>query len=841
MSKRFFVKHRSFNTLLVAATLVLLLSGCTAWIKTEQSAVVDWVRLSAEQSIGQTFVAKYDGLTGIYFYLSPKGTGKGEIRLHLRSDAQIDNDLAESINSLAIDAVKSAGYYGFFVPSQKSSNGTYYYAVLEVTGKGDVQVGRTNGDAYLNGALYQNGTPEDGQTAFQLSYSRRVLIPGLGREALNWAAILALGIFLFILPGWGILSILWTGWGGFTWPEKTGLAAGLSIALYPIIFLWTDIIDLHLGAIYAWLLPLTGLGIILWRNRKWVIAGRSKNEKKVVLVWADLVFIGLMVLIVFTRFWSIRSLDVPMWGDSYHHTMIAQLLADNGGLFKSWQPYAELTTFTYHFGFHSAAAVFYWITHMDMSKSVLWVGQLMNVLAIVVLYPLAKKVGHSEWAGVAAVLVGGLLSPLPMYYVNWGRYTQLAGQVIMPAAIYFTWIALESEQRGSETSFSNTKSNWLQKLFRNELEIGRMAVLWILLGGLALTHYRILIFAIIFFVMFIVIYGRRLTWRNMLTRTFWIGTGAGLLFLPWFVRTFSGRIILFFASQISTPVSTASNWAHEYNAIGDISSYLPIWLWLLWPISILWSLWRREKGVLLISLWSFSILLVANPQWLRLPGEGLLNNFAVFIAAYIPASVVAGYLLGRVTSIKTKNGIPSMSSLLILVISLLIFAAGLSGVRDRMVDLQVAGHELVTRPDIRAAVWIRENTPQAARFLVNSFFAYGNMDIVGSDGGWWLPLLAKRQTSLPPLSYDSEQGPRPDYISWINDLTAEIQNKGLTNPEVLRLLRERGIDYLFIGQRHGRVNYSGPYVFDPQQLLGNPEFRVVYHQDRVWVFEILVH
>ncbi len=65
--------------------------------------------------------------------------------------------------------------------------------------------------------------------------------------------------------------------------------------------------------------------------------------------------------------------------------MIAQLLVDHGGLFTSWQPYAEMTTFTYHFGFHSAVAVFDWLTHMEIPKAVLWAGQILNILAVIVL------------------------------------------------------------------------------------------------------------------------------------------------------------------------------------------------------------------------------------------------------------------------------------------------------------------------------------------------------------------------------------------------------------------------------------------------------------------------
>jgi len=388
---------------------------------------------------------------------------------------------------------------------------------------------------------------------------------------------------------------------------------------------------------------------------------------------------------------------------------------------------------------------------------------------------------------------------------------------------------------------------------------GRMALTWLILGGLALTHYRVLIFAVLFFGTFFMLRTARDTWRALLSRTFWLGAGAGLLFLPWFIHTFAGKIMLIFATKLSTPVAAVSTWTQQYNAIGDLSSYLPAPLWLLLPVSILWGLWRREKGVALISLWSFLILLAANPQWLRLPGEGALSNFAVFIAAYIPVSVLGGYLLGQVASSKLQvasgracperspelrrrvvEGLQVASAPRFLAIALLVFVfvIGVWGGRQRLSDLQVMPHALATRPDIRAAEWIQENTPQDARFLVNSFFAYDDTVIVGSDGGWWLPLLARRQTTLPPLNYGSERGPRPDYVHWINALTTEIQNKGIAHPDVLALLRARGVTHVYVGQRQGRVNYGGPHVLEPEQLLASPNFRPVYHQDRVWVFEV---
>ena len=824
MKSGIFSNRKSIYKIFLFLVLVsLLLSGCTQWVNPEQPVAVDWVTLSAGQTIGQTFVAEYDGLTGVYFYLSPQKTGNGEIKLHLRSASQDIDDLAVSMNALAVGKVKATGYYGFFVPAQATSNQKYYYAFLEVTGSGDIQVGKAAGDAYLNGALYQNGAPEDAQAAFQLSYSRRKAILGLGLEMVTWAGILALGFFLFILPGWGLFSLLWSSWGGLRWPEKLGLSAGLSLALYPLLLLWTSIIGLHLGAIYAWLLPLAGLGIVMWRNRKRLSVGKLPHiTSGLSITWPEIVFIALFVLIILTRFWAIRSLDLPMWGDSYQHTMMAQLLVNHGGLFNSWLPYADLTTFTYHFGFHSTAAIFDWITHLDMSKAVLWVGQLLNILAVIALYPLAKKVGRCQWAGVAAVLVAGLLSRMPMYYVNWGRYTQLAGQVILPGAIYLAWTALKSKTR-----------DWRL-----------IGLVWIALAGLALTHYLVAIFASLFFVAFILLHIQSKKVHALFVNISIILVGVVVLFLPWFAHVFLGKLPNIFTYYVTAPTQAAFTFLQESNAIGNLSFYLPTTLWLFLFFCIAWGLWRRKKSLVLIGLWWSLNLLATNPQWLHLPGEGVITNFTLFIASYIPAGILIGAGFGWLQL--TLKGYPIVKHLprrkwvYSFLLILLLVGIGLWNVPQRLDDLQEMSGVLVTRPDIRAAEWIREHTPNDARFLVNSFFAYGGTLIAGSDGGWWLPLLANRQTTLPPLTYGSEQGPQTGLYP-LGKHSSPVRSRTKASRILMYWLfiRACAIGYIYIGQREGRVNYSGPNILNPDQLLSSPYFRLIYHQDRVWIFEIV--
>ncbi|MFV2043810.1 MAG: hypothetical protein ACC700_11325, partial [Anaerolineales bacterium] len=497
--------------------------------------------------------------------------------------------------------------------------------------------------------------------------------------------------------------------------------------------------------------------------------------------------------------------------DSYQHTMITQLLVDNRGLFDSWEPYAALQTFTYHFGFHAGAAAFSWMTGFAAPNAVLWVGQILNGLAALALYPLGRKVGGNRWAGVAAVLIAGLLAPMPMYYVNWGRFTQLAGQVILPAAVYLIWLVAERR-----------RTDWRL-----------LSIAAVTLGGLSLTHYRVLIFAALFLPALFILTARKAGARVLLGKFLLVVLGATMIFFPWLIRLFSGSIPEAFATQLTTAATEVPAWIQQYNAISSLSFYLPLWLWILLGLSVIWGLQRRRTDVAVIGLWSLLVLLAANPQWLNLPGEGAISNFAVFIAAYIPASVAVGAAFGWMTEWRWgRKAAPWIFALL-----LMIFAVG--GASRRLEDLREQEHTLVTRPDRNAMSWIESNTPESARFLVNSFLAFGDTTAVGSDGGWWIPQLGRRQNSVPPINYATERGPAPGYAAWVNQLTRELQVKGVDDPEVRDMLRQRGLTHIYVGQRQGRVNYNGPQTLDPQLLLDSPNFRPIYHEDRVWVFEII--
>jgi hypothetical protein len=912
--------------LLVVLLLAIPLSACGSTLGRQQLAPTAPKSITLENgdTIGQTFAAQFDGLAGIELYIQPRTAGDGELRLHLRAGPHAPDDLAAG--ALPVAQIARPGFYRLTFQPQPASRGRDYYALIEFAGHGRVKVDRADGDAYLDGVLYQDGKPEDAQLTSTLIYDQPEMLRGFANLGLVWLGMLLAGVLLYVVPGWALLEATWPAARALPWAARLGLAAGLSLALYPLLLLWTNLVGLHAGPLYAWTPVIVGLATLLWRSRARLLARRAngvvgvvppgfglrrrRGEEARVLApssvshdtavpvvqpepgaawrvwarsdafWPDLALVVTIVLIAITRFSAAGDIDVPVWGDSYHHTLITQLLVDNGGLFNSWQPYAEMQSLTYHFGFHTAAAVMHWVSGLAVPQAVVWAGQLLNVLAVLALYPLALRVGGSRWAGVGAVLLAGLLAPMPSYYINWGRYTQLAGQAILPAAIFLIWAAIEGERPTSDGR--RPTSSGIGGAVRSRFAAFRsfaswrfFILPWVALAGLGLAHYRVLIFVVFFFpALFLFQLGRQ-PLASLVGRMAAVGVGAGLLFIPWFVHVFAGRILANLAIRLSTPAAALPAATQEYNAPVDPRTILPALVWLLLLFALAWALWRRERAAALIGLWWLFLLLAVNPHWIGLPGTGALTNFALLIAAYIPAGVLLGAGLSWLLSAaddrpfastqgrrsatddisenresRTENRISSfatlspchlvtLSAVIRGMMAVLLAGLALWGAGQRLADLDVAQHALVTRPDERAAAWIKANTPPDARFLVNAFFAYGGATVVGSDGGWWLPLLAGRQTTLPPILYGSEQAPRPDYRLWINALPTLLGQKPPDDPEVLAMLRERGVTHVYIGQRQGRLNYDGPGILEPRQLLASPHFRPVYHEDRVWVFEVV--
>ena len=100
------------------------------------------------------------------------------------------------------------------------------------------------------------------------------------------------------------------------------------------------------------------------------------------------------------------------------------------------------------------------------------------------------------------------------------------------------------------------------------------------------------------------------------------------------------------------------------------------------------------------------------------------------------------------------------------------------------------------------------------------------------DGG--SRLLTGRQTTLPPITYGSERAADPAYTRRINTFAAELREHPLPARRGYSLVREAGIDYVYVGAHHGQED-----GIDAEALRHDPAFQVVYDQDGTTIFQIM--
>jgi len=805
----------------LALALLLFLTSCgpvTEAAQPQSDPQLSWT-LSGAHSIGQTLVAYHDGLNGVEVALSPAAGGHlPPLAFSLRPDPLNPERLREGVG--VTGALTSDGWARLaFPPLVDSRSKRFYLEVAWPDGAVTVPVGPAG--AYRSGAAYLDGQAQEAQLAFRLTYDSGAMALGMLRKAIAGLPQAMAAALLFLLPGLALTA--WLLPRGSAGPAgRLALSAGLSVALFPLILLAARTAGgLKLGPAAVWLmLAICGASLLpkAWRALR---AGDLRQRLRECWSWPSAVLVIVVGLVFAVRLIVVGGLAAPMWGDSYEHAVVSQLLADNGGLFDSWQPYAPFDTFTIHYGLHAAIVFFQWVTGIDMVQSVIVASQILNGLAVVALYPLAVRLSQRSalkgrrWTGVAVVVIAGLLSPMPMFYLNWGRYAQLASQVVLPVALWFLCDALEAPRRHA----------------------GRLALAAVAAAGLVLCHYRASLFYVAFVLCWWPLYGlsnwrgqgRR--WMDSAMRLGIVGLATAVLLLPQALHVSQGYLL----PAIDQAAAQPSSWAailEDYRMWQQLTLFVPLPLLVMAALGLIWSLIRRRWGMVAVGLWAVALAALKSADLLNLPAIGLLTSFAVIIAWYMPISMLGAEFAGNLAQWLT-GWRPRLGQVVVIGGLLL---ASLWGAREQMAVIDPY-HEMVTHADRAAMDWIAGQIPADALFAVNGFTVYGDTSIVGADGGWWIPLLARRQTTMPPqYALLNEIPSEPGYLQRLTKLVLDLQAAPATSPEGRQLLCENGITHVYIGQGQGLVGSPRPALFSAADLAASPAFDTLYHQDRVWIF-----
>ncbi|HET9494059.1 MAG TPA: DUF6541 family protein [Chloroflexia bacterium] len=619
---------------------------------------------------------------------------------------------------------------------------------------------------------------------------------------------------------------------------------GLSIALWPLFLLYLTLAG---GGISWWLIwiVLAASAVVIALAGRFLPSSAPAAEGRPIAVMLVLAVVTLGALAF--RLWDIQGISVPMFGDSLHHTLITRMILEGGEVPSGYQPYAPVDTFTYHFGFHTLAAVLGIAGGLDAPGAVLVMGQVLITAAVPAAYFMNRLLFSSRLAGLGAAIIVGFVSIMPAYYVNWGRYTQLAGHVLVAIAIGLT-------------------AHLMSRGFKR----GDLALVAICVGGLVVVHYRVLIFYGLF--------GLALGAWQLISRRY----APGDLFAGWargLAAVVIGLIVAgawiinlsvnYFPVLAGRLRSVTPDYLAQYNNPDTVR----VFAGLLLPSLALVGL---ALGIVNLIAGRGRVLLTTAPEIEPRPGDmaitlaiwsallvgslfvvpGAIGGYAVAISIYIPLAALGGYGVGQGLGwIQERTGLPEgvpASLMLALGLGAMLFM-GTWHVSDP------AQFQYVQESDRRAFEWVRANTPPDSRFLISSEFSYLGRNVTGTDGGMWLPILAGRITSLPVLSAWVEHSPFPDFFPdtrrlaaytqpWdpLRELDASFQEylvdlgiiptpAGMSDEVVLELMRKLGITHVYSGAQEGKSLSR----LDVEAMRADPvHYELVYFDGGVYIFRV---
>lgn len=610
---------------------------------------------------------------------------------------------------------------------------------------------------------------------------------------------------LFLLPGYALFALARRQLD-FDPIESLCMALGLSLAAIPLALYATTLLGLKVGpSVMAGLLFLCAI-LVIWDWRRPSVEA-SPRDPATTLIYAALALVFLFTLA--GRLWSVRDLQFPLWTDPYAHTVITQLIVDKGMVPNSYEPYAPIHEFTYHFGFHALTAAFHWVTALPVPKSLVIAGQILNALVVPTTYIFVQRLFRNRSAGLAAAMIAGFLSHMPGQFVNWGRYTQLDGQILLPVVMVLYLTVLRK-----------AASSW------------RVLLLTALaFAGLFFAHYRIFIFAVL---LAIILFANAFLWpkswgqarRTLLLNNLVIAVTGLLVLGPWLWRLaggFGGN----YARTVVTGYQEEVHGAYFGFAFKELTDFgTHGYLWGLAALGALWGLWRRDPMVMALLLWIVAIFAGANLHLINF--TPLYSNTIGILVLYLPLSALGGYVVAEAASWVAKRFDIKVGRSPRWAIGLLVLVS-LLGIRTLFRDTGMITFDnaFVRSGDLAAMEWIRREIGEDALFYIATNFWTPTV-AHGLEGGYYLPLLAARQTIMPLQNYASDG--TMEYRTLVNQRLRDLASAPDSHA-LWQTMQQYGITHVYIGER--------PTPVDPHLFLDNPQdFELLYDGGNVWVFAV---
>ena len=586
---------------------------------------------------------------------------------------------------------------------------------------------------------------------------------------------------LITIPGWML-----SGWASLPPSQRTvAWVAGAFIgpSFIAVLYLW--------AATLAWAVPVAGIWWVLvgaggwWGWRWW---HRDVRDQVVwqVPAWYWLVALAvLMCLVIWTRQQHIAPLVLPAWVDGVHHALLIRVAYETQRAPLDLSPYLPVTALTFHSGYHSIMALLLaWsgIGLDALGTYVLLSGQVLNLLAVISVALLAWYWWRSPLAVAATVMIGGLVTIMPAYYVAWGRYTLLMGMIWLPVTI----MVYDALWQSTASRF------WI----------------WggIIVAGLALVH-------MVVFVMW-------LAWvlvlwcsRGWPSRGVWYSAGlAMVLTAPWWWLVLTHTR----AGAGASAMHVVGNVSHNAFIAGLFWALNNQWLIPAMLVVVAWAIRRRSLTWARLLAWGGVIALLANPPVIGLPYISFFTNETMSTALYVPIALSAAWFMHVL-----QRWVPPVFLVVVLAIGGVIGAQGMQTV--------VRAETIIsTADDLQALEWAQHQQWPADTLVLTG--AQGWMWGVdrGVDGGWWMLPLVGVAVTTPPVLYTYATD---DWVDEIRQLSAAVRTSDGSAAGIRTIVAAHAqITHIYASERSPTLK--------PSQLMTAPWLEVVYQAGDVTLFRV---
>lgn len=609
-------------------------------------------------------------------------------------------------------------------------------------------------------------------------------------STVNWINLIFAMIFVSG-PGWILITLI-PNLRKLNFLSKLLLAYCIIISLFSLYLSFGRLTSLEISwDIVKYILILSWV-IILFQFKN---SHRIKNKS---FDFYQFFLLLIIFLVLFIILFNLRNIVAGLGSDSYHHTLITQLILDQGKAPNNYEPYAPIISFSYHFGFHALSALLSYFSGIPVRLIIPITGVLILGLATLSTYFLSLQLFQNNRVSFLTGLLTICTSVLPYYLINFSRFPQLLGLVFcgVLVSLFILW-------------------------HKENFSINFIPIISLITLGQAFTHYRITIMSLIgisIFILFITFEEDNKI--HFLKKNFlnWLlyGLSTIILFAPWFIK-----FLILQQNGYSGEIGGANEQFFSIDRLGsEVNNYitnLPIMI--IFSLAILLAIKDKIKKVILLFSWSAVLLFLSGPFFLGT----FMDTVSVIFSLYVPILIVVGWFLIKfIEKINLDKGNPKFifTFIIILIISPIFLIP--SHIHPEF--------SFVSSEDLVAFEWIKENTQDESKFIVNTFnFNFNENYIIGIDAGYWIPLLANRETVTIPMIYQIE---KLQYENTLENLILVHNIVDYSSNETINLLSELGYTHIYIGEWGSKEKLN--------QLLENSYYKLIFNEDNAYVFEISI-